>query len=122
MNDSDIIPINPRSSNRPSVAGDHGPDYIQSMFEVAESVQQLFSVVLNPDPINSEESQASVTSGDTEEKAEKGVLAVQETAIPAFDILANTFMQSVVNYVAGVSGLSIGLLVTSKSEIGRAHV
>ena len=117
MNNSDLIPINPRTLNRPSVAGDRGPDYIQSMFEVTESVQQLFSVVLNPDPINSEESQASVTGGDTAEKGEKGVLAVQETAIPAFDILANTFMQSVVNYVAGVSGLSIGLLVTSKSGI-----
>ncbi len=112
MNNSNLIPINPHSANRPSVAGDHGPDYLKSMFEVAESVQQLCSNVLDPDTNFSRESHASTTSGDS---AEKAVSAVQETTIPAFDILSNTFTQSVIDYLAGVSGLSIGLLVTSKS-------
>ena len=114
MNNSNFIPINPHSVNRPPVVGDHGLDTIQGMFEVAESVQQLCSVELNSDPIPIVESQASVSSGDS---AEKAVFAVQASTIPAFDVLSNSFMQSVVNYISGVSGLSIGLLVTSKSGI-----
>ena len=114
MNDSKLIPINPHSVNRPSITGDHGPDYLQNMFATAETVKQFCSAALNPDPIPSAESQACVTGAET---AEKVAFADQETTIPAFDVLSKTFLQSVVNYIAGVSGFSIGLLVTSKSGI-----
>ncbi len=114
MNDSKLIPINPHSVNRPSVTGDHGPDYLQNMFATAETVKQFCSAALNPDPTPSAESQACVTGAET---AEKVAFADQETTIPAFDVLSKTFLQSVVNYIAGVSGFSIGLLVTSKSGI-----
>ena len=116
MNIRDVVPITSSSLDRrtvaPPVASGRG-DTIQNMLEVVETVHQLCSdASVNAGSIHRVASKTTVSSLLGAEKVDA---AVQETTIPAFDILSNNFLQSVVNYVAGLSRLSIGLLVTSKS-------
>ncbi|HUP81104.1 MAG TPA: efflux RND transporter periplasmic adaptor subunit [Pirellula sp.] len=118
MNIRDVVPTTPNTQDcrtvPPSVASGRG-DTIHNMLEVVETVHQLCSdATENAESFNRLESNATVTKITGAEKVDA---SVQETFIPAFDVLSNYFLQSVVNHVAGLNGLSIGLLVTSKSGI-----
>ncbi len=100
------------SVERASVAGESPANRIDGVFDVATTIQRLCAEgILGLDRI-----QSAQPVGAKENSYPK-------TAIPAFDVLSTTLLQSVVDHLASVSGHSMGLLITTKSGaiIHSAH-
>ena len=92
-------------------------EVISSVFNHLGTSEALCNDLLGGGALgNSSENQAHVADRpESLNDSEFFATASQACAIAAFDVLSGSMLQSVVNHVARMSGLSIGLLITSKN-------
>jgi hypothetical protein len=97
---------------------DSAKDFVSSIVESMNTCEAIFDGLLNEDSLDhGTATPAPVPVSLEPERPETEPFShVAPTAsIPTFDVLSASFLQSVVNHIARASGLSIGLLITSKS-------
>ena len=98
-------------SNRfvdPITAGDGSGDYVEHFLSLTDSIDGLCTTA-------SELTGQPTSVGTASVGTAFGGTTTQESAIPAFDVLAKNLLQTVASHVALQSGLAVGILVVSKS-------
>ena len=112
MHPSNPIMSNSQSVKSPSVANESPADRLDGVFDVATTIQRLCTEGLK-----------GLGSADSLEPKDFDENGLSKKAVPAFDVLSTAFLQTVAGYLASVSGLSMGLLITTKSGavIQAAH-
>lgn len=113
MNPSHPKPLElPPAPRLPLVPEKRGVDF-NGMFDVATTIEHLCMDGMKDAAPQGALSPASIASEKLE--AKKATPPKTSIALPTFDLLSDSFLQSIANHIAGVSGRSIGLAIMSQS-------